>query len=533
MPFVDMMGLKARDLWLKGGDDLDTESSNLKDLYLGQGRDLTLAHLQKMGQGDRKNLERPFQTKLLKRFVKTAAVVWATPPTRRVGVAGVSLGDDDPKVELVSRIYQRSRINSYLKSVDRWRTLLGQAIIYVNPPQENRPEKLPIRVFWPHAVMRNPTDTAQDDITQDEALAFLVYRDPRTEAKSIWHYWRQVEPDQWEAFRVYFSGELVDDNADAIFPGGRAPFEGCPFLQVYDELPEGRAWLPIDETRSAFQLATNIVMNDVLYLLKQEAHSVIGVTGITNQRDMPKRWGPGEMWGFEDPETRLHLLALNPKLAESIAISRHVLEIFAGGEGLPGDYFLATRKYETGAAGRLRQQDLDARRQDQLQDGLEVELELFDIIRNLWNTYRANDGDRIDPLLSMGVELGRQWYPTDLATLQQTYAFDISIGAASMIDYLMERDRLTREQAIDKYERIQADREVYVVRENPASLIQGRNNAGAPGSSSSFTGRPPDPEGVEPDASSMNPDRAASNEAGSVAGAARRSLEIGSSPGAN
>lgn len=524
--FVSMSDLIARDSWVKNGPELNDESRDLKDIYMGQSREMTRTWLKALGQGDSSNMK-PFQSKLLKRFVHTAAVVWSNSPTRRLTLDGVSLADSAPDADLVSRIYQRSRINSYLKAADRWRTLLGQAILYLTPPVEGRGERIGLRVFWPHAVMRDPDDTAQDDITQDRRIAFEVFHDPRTVAKSIWHYWEQISPGQWNAWRVHQDGSLVDGDRDGIYPNGVVPFEGCPFLVVYDELPEGRAWIPIDGTRTAVGLATNVVMNDLLYLLKQEAHSVIGVTGVGNQADMPKKWGPGEMWGFEEADARVHLLALNPKLAESIAVSRHLLEMFASGEGLPGDYFLASRKYETGAAGRLRQQDLDARRQDQVQDAVETENELFDLVRNLWNTFPEEGEKRIDEDVSLQVELGRQWFPTDLVQLQQTYAFDLSIGACSIVDYLMERYRITREQAIDFYGRVQVDRETYVLRENPAALIAGRNNSGDPGSSS-LNGRPPEGDDVEPDASSMNPNRAASNEKGSTVGAAQKALEIGS-----
>jgi len=515
MTFVDMAGLIARDRLLKpGGQLFDDESINLTAIYRGQARELTRTWLRAMGQGDPDN-RKPLQTKLLQRLVKTAAITWANAPTRRLLLDDVPLPDLSPEARLLERFYRP--INSVLKQADRWRTGLGQAAIYFSP--DDRRGRPKARIYQPHNVARDPDDSDADDIGSDARLAFKVaHVDGRPEA-CIWHYWAQ-EDDGWHAWRVYESGELVTDE-DALYPGGVVPWRVAPFVMLYDEDPEGHAWVPIDETRSAFSLGLNVSLNEIAYLLKQEAHSPVYASGVANSQDLPKRWGPGAFWGFEEAEARVQSLGLNPKLLESIQISRHLLEIFAGGEGLPADYFLASRRYETGAAGQLRQQDLEARRQDQQQQAIETEERIFEIVREMAAASSTRWNVRPLPVdAEIEVELGRPFQSIDLGELQQTYAFDLSIGAASLVGYLQERHRLTRDQAIRRLARVEVERALYPLRENPASLIGGPRPAAGQGSATP-AGSPSD---VQPDASSMNPNRAASVDGASNVAAARRGI---------
>lgn len=508
MSFVDIAKLIERDRELKGGPEFDEESINLTNIYQGQARALTRKWLKDMGQGDPDNIK-PFQTKLLKRLIHTAAVTYATPPTRRLEVDGIGMPDEmQARVEKSYRKTDRG-----LKQGDRWRTVLGQSVIFFSPSHRER--RTNVRIFQPHNVLRDVDDSHADQISSDQQVAFRIKVDEDDPTRSVFYYFVQVKEGIWDAFRVNGAGELIDDDRDALYPNGEVPFDGAPFVMIYDEDPEGSAYVPIDETRTAFALGQNVVLNEVMYLLKQEAHTVLYGSGFTNTQDLPDKWGAGAFWGFEDPEASIQPVNLNPKLTESIAISRHIAEVFCAGEGLPADYFLASRKYESGAAGRLRQQDLEARRQDQQQDALETEEAIFVIKRAIENTYASQwKVKRIPEEAELAVELGRPWQPVDLAELQKTYAFDMSIGVASGIDYMMERDRSTYAQAVKKWEKTQIDREKYPLRENPAAILGGQKSANGEGSATP----------IEQDASSINPNRAASNEEASTVGAARKGL---------
>jgi hypothetical protein len=517
--FVDLNKLIERDRELKGGHSFDDESKNLTVIYNGEARSLTMAWLKVMGQGDDKNLK-PFQTKLLKRFVHTAAVTYATPPTRRLEVSDTALGGDDgPEQRLLASVYQG--IDPKMKGADRWRSLLGQSIPYCMPSSERSRKRRPIvRIFQPHNVLRDVDNGDADDMRSDAAVAFRI-NESENPKQSVFHFWKHEDDGSWRAFRVDGNGDLIGGDADALFPDGEPPFLEAPFLVMYDQDPEGQAWVPIDQTRSAFALGMNVVLNELMLLVKYEAHTPMYGAGFMNKDDVPDRIGPGEFWAFENPESRINTVPMNPKLAEMISISRYLSEAFASGEMLPADYFLASRKFETGAAGKLRQQDLEARRQDQAQAARETEETLFEIIRSIHNAYAETWKRRELPTdASLAVELGAPWFPVDLAELQKTWAFDLSIGAGSMIDYLMERRHITRDQAVKQWERIQLDRERFPVRENPAAILGGPKSANGPGSATSENGE----DGVERDASSMNPNRAASNEEASAVGAARRAV---------
>lgn len=486
--------LIKEDTDLKGGDDFNRESEHLTALYKGRARQLTRERLNAQGQGD-PDMKAPFQSKLLRRLVHTVAVVWAQPPTRLLHVAGERLPDEDPHALLFAKVYQQGRINSYLKTADRWRALLGQVVLYFNANPRGRVEP---RIFQPHLVYRAPDPTNQDDMSTDRAVGFCVRRDPKDKAKCVYHVWEQVDDGVWEARRVNGKDEEID-GPDALFDGRTPPFEIPPFLQIYDELPEGRAWVPIDETRSAFAFGQSAVMNDIAFLLKSEAHTQIAASGVDNKTELPDKWGPGTVWSFENPEARISALSLDPKLLEAVGVSRHFLEVFASGEGLPADYFLATRRYETGSAGRLRMQDLDARRQDQSLDAVLTELDTFEIVRAIHNAYGFGNAD-LPAVLEMQAELARPHFPVDIDELQKAWEWDLKHGLGSPIDYLEERHRISREQAILRYRRQREDLDMYPI----AMPAEAASSAG--GEPEDNRGRPPNDDGTTgPDADAITP----------------------------
>lgn len=518
MSFVNMATLVERDRALKGGFGFDTESKHLTAIYKSQGRDLTIKWLKLLGQGDKDNIK-PLQAKLLKRLVYNAAVTYSSPPTRRLEFDGVQLGaDDGPAQMLLASMYEG--IDAKLKTADRTRSLLGNSILYGSPASDKSRKMRPVlRIFQPHNVLRDVDSGDADDMRSDSRVAFLVHEseDPN---QRLYHYWAHEDDGSWSAFRVNGAGYLINGDADYLFPDGAPPFTETPFLQMYDEDPEGQAWVDIDETRSAFSLGVDVVLNELMLLVKFEAHTPMYGAGFMNKDDVPDRIGAGEFWAFENPESSISTVPMNPKLLELVNVTKYLSEVFASGEFLPADFFLANRQYETGAKGRLRQQDLEMRRQDQAQAARENERTLFDFMRAIHNAYASDwNQPRIPEAAEVEVELGAPYFPVDRADLQKAYAFDLSIGAASMIDYFMERDRLPRHRAIKKWKRIQLDRERYPVRENPAAILGGPRHANGEGSAT------PGENGVVRDASSMNPNRAASNEEASNVGAARKAIQ--------
>lgn len=512
----DVSKLIGRDRELKGGAEFERESSSLYALYAGQSKNMTLGALEDSGQGDPEQ-KRPIQTKLLRRVVRTVAVMWSTPPTRMLSIDGVTLPPTD--VQSFELAYELGQINSWLKLSDRYSSLLAQAVVRFTT---NRRGRVQPRVYAPHLVHRDPDPTNADDMATDRAVAFRV-TDAKDAADCEFHVFVQENEDEWVAWKLNGKGNLIGDE-HALFKDGKVPYAGPSFVQVYDDLSEGRAWLPLDETRTAFSLGLNVLANEIAYLLKQEAHTPVAVSGLSSRKSLPKRWGPGEVWGFEDEGVEVQTFNLNPKLLESIGVSRHFLELFAGGEGLPADYFLSSRKYETGASGRLRMQDLEQRRFDKLEGAKLVERECFEIIRSIWNAHAEEwERDPIDEDARLKVELSRPYFPVDVEELQQALFNDLSIGAASMIDYFGERWGLQRTEAIARYHRVQEDREKYPARENAAAILVGRRKAGEEGSATRTSDDDED-AGVVPDGQSPNPNRAASNEAGSRIGAARRGV---------
>lgn len=483
---LDLNRLKAIDRESKGGAGLNKESELLTDLYRGQANNHVLSELQRRGAGDER-VHRPVQTRLLNRMIREQAVTWRNNPLRALaGSAELLYPDDDPEAVAFARLYRDAAVNSSLRQADRWRCLLGQCAIYVSPRDHATPG---IRPYQPHLMMRDPSPSAADDMGSDRAVAFMVGYG--SEAKErIWHLW--IKDDEgtdglWEAYRINEAGEI--DTRRALYPDteGKSGLQDPPFFMLYDEGPEGRPWIPIDQTRASYQIAHTVTVNEILYLLSQEAHTPLAISGLQNKKAAPNRWGPGDVWVFDDPETRVEAFQLSPKLLESVTVDRHILEVWATGEGFPADHFLSTRVYESGARGKLRLQNLEDRRADQLESAYLTEHTLFRVLRE--------ESEAWGQEAVLHVELQKPEFPVDTAELQKSAAFDLKLGAMSLIDYLQDRFRCSREDALLRWARIRQDREAYPI-EGEVTLTE--HDSGA--ITESTGGRPPKAEG-DPEAS--------------------------------
>ena len=81
--------------------------------------------------------------------------------------------------------------------------------------------------------------------------------------------------------------------------------------------------------------------------------------------------------------------------------------------------------------------------------------------------------------MELRVTASSVWKPHDMKELQEVFFKDIAVGAESLITYLMAKSGLTRQQAIEKWQRIEYDREAFPVKQqqNPESLVDGGPHA--------------------------------------------------------
>jgi hypothetical protein len=490
--------------WKPGGAQFDQDAARLSALADQRGRRVTLEHLRTVGMGDPKN-PAPLVVGVVPRLMESLSVLYRVPATRRLKQGSRVLSDSNAQVQAFNELSRRACLDNAWQLIDARRNLLRQAVI--SWVEVGARQSVQARIVEPHQVFRRPTPTVADTLEEDEAIAICVLDAPAKEDQR-WQLWQHNDDGSWRMWSVTGESRMV--GVQPYGDEGVVPFSELPLQMVYDDLPAGRAWLPIPESRLDFALNINALVNDLAYLVKQQAHSTPWVK-TDDPAGVPTSIGPDKVWKVPG-DSEVGVLNNSPMIADSVTTIEFALSALCLSESLPPDAFARNRAVRTGPALKVAERDLEARRQRQQPLAIDDERRAFRKIRAIHNYYASEWGLAvIDEDVTVSTSFARQWQPTDTRELQMVGGFDLAIGTASVIDYMQERYACTREEAIDLYDQVQADRSEYPVaqQQNPASLLDGPRNAAL--------GR----DGAQKTAGAFNPDLATSTEGASVVDAVR------------
>jgi hypothetical protein len=491
----------------------DRDAIALASLAENRGRSVTLDHLRTLGMGDPDN-PRPVSIGAIPRLMEALSVLYRLPAVRLLKERGGEvLADDDARAQAFAEMTRRALLDSVWGLVDARRNLLRQCFLSF---VEGR-RSVQARVHWPFDVFRSVTPSAADDLDQDEAIAIEVMRGP-TANESVFQLWSHEEDDSWRCHIVNGAGALHGEQPYG--DEGQPPYDGLPIVLVPDALMAGVAWLPIPESRLDFALNINTQVNDLMFIVKNQAHSLKVMTSNDPKGAKPVEDGPEKIMVLPEGST-LQVLQQSPAISAINDTIAAQLAMLAMSESLPGDAFSATRTVLTGTALKVAERDLEARRQRQVPITIEAERTAFEKMRAVHNAFASSW--RVPSLgdeLELVVAFASQWQPTDAREMQESAFKDMAIGATSIVGYLQERYRLDRAGAIDLYKRVQADRAAYPVanQQNPGAMIDGQLPAGGEGSATAADAKTP---------GAFNPDVATSTEGASVTSAVQAELAPG------
>jgi hypothetical protein len=453
---MDLGQLKQTDLDTKP-PRLDEESIRLWRYYTDQGRDDTVKRLRELGLGLRGNL-RPIEVSLLRRVVDRLAVIYDHAPTRWLArPSGKRYAETSSEHIAMIEVLRRAQYNLAWRLVDRTRALLRQAVIRFYPSDVRG--SVVLRVFEPHNVLRAPDAASPDTMDTDAAFALRLASAGDTE---LWELWER-NGEAWTARRVDGAGH----------PSGAQPFGAsgvCPYTLpvqiVYDDYPGGSAWLAPRSSRLAWVEALNALGNDLWNLVVHEAHSTLAVATDSTE-EVPSEHGPGKVWALPRDATA-SVLSGNPKISESENVLNNFVRLWTLSEDLPIAEFDDAKQVVTGAALRVQQAPLHARREAQVALAEEDERQAWRRLRGVHNlhTSLAPAGSAwTQPLLAeaadLEVEIAEMAVPTDARELLEAAGKSLVLGTLSMIDVIQRQHNVGRADAIKIYERLRSDREEY------------------------------------------------------------------------
>lgn len=459
---IDIAKLKTTDQQTKPVL-FDTHVSELAELYEDSSMSATRNNLLRIGVGLKKN-ERPLQASLLRYVIHRIAVIYDRAPNRFLQSARVRTDENSPEHREMLRVIERAQLDLAMREVDRFRALVRQAAIRYYPIDSER--AVVSRVFTPNLIWRAPDAAAGDRVEEDHAIALKLandvyevwFRDPA----EVERRWRMVWVDQ--------AGMLLDDARQPFVETNFfSPYgETLPISLIYDAYAGGRPWLPPRLSRISWAHAVNLLGNELLELVVTQAHDDEVYRTDDEDRRPPTEKGPGIVRKIPSTD-ELEKLASNPKIAECVTSTEFLTRLFLLSEDLDPDELGRGRQVVTGAALRVRERGLASRREAQIALAQRDERLAWEKIRAVHNVHAADwDARQLDDSLELRVEMADLDIPTDVEKTLDAASRKMALGLASTIDVIQTLENLTRQQAIEMYERVQQDFEDYPPRQAAA-----------------------------------------------------------------
>lgn len=449
---LSLEDLRKRDSAAKPAG-LDEEATAILRYVEDCSRDLTRARLHDLGLGLKENA-RPIEVALLRRIVMRLATIYDRPATRWLsrtevpGKAPKRLGDDSFEHQLMLAVLGRAQVDQAWRLVDQTRAAVRQAIVRYYPSDVRR--GVDMRVFYPQDVLRAPSPDCPDQLDRDQAFALRLSGD-------VFELWNRDELTKTEINPLGWSCVWVDEKGNLLEPGrqpgpfaqlgGASPYVELPAQVIFDEFSGGRAWLAPRQSRRAMAEDVNAMANDLWSLIVNQAH-----TTRVHQNDDPNVTYPAvasHAAVVELPSTsKVEDLQPNPKIVECQQVLEALIRYWTLSEDLPAEEFSSSRQIVTGAALKVLDRPLMARREAQIPLASEDERLAYRKIRAVHN-YHA-DAWNMPPLAvdtELEVDIADLDIPVDGATLAAELTSTIAMGTESKVGAIQKMRAVPRHKA--------------------------------------------------------------------------------------
>jgi len=506
MKLVDIDQIKKRDAAYKSREHNEL-ACKLHALYEDAATSMTFNYLKSLGLGNPENTQHPFEVSVLRRIIDSVSVVYNTPATRSLILNGEELEDDDPLVKATNAAFDASGYDLIWQRIDALRNLYKTCV--VEWAEDSANNCVGAIVYGPHQVYRSPNAAAPHNIEMDDAILLKV-RDAVDDRDCVFRLWRF--DNGWRSWLVDGSGDALPDQPYGA--DGEVPYDCLPLQTIYAEAPMFRAWLPMPASRVAWCLGINASINDLAYLVQQEAHSIKVLK--TDSSRVPTEIGPGTVVKTE-VEGGLDVLSQSPKISESVGVLDQQLRLFAISEYLPGNLFASDyAQAHTGQALRVAMHPLSMQRWRQTQLVQQQEAKAWQIYTAIHNANaRAWGVAPLPDAAQINVVCSSAWQPNDIRESQEVGFKNLAAGMKSRPMLAQDLFGMSRQQAIHHIEKVKRDNELWPVKEvqNPGAMVSDAGPLVALGEDSAS---------VNPDA--FNPDIASSTEGASVVSAVEPEL---------
>ncbi len=364
-----------------------------------------------------------------------------------------TLGSDSADEELHA-LYEDIGFDAVLKQLDRLSILCTTAFMLVAMTRHG----IQLRIFSPDQVMRvtdedNPSELRDDLLIGIKGRGGLTIfgRGPLPEDES--------EP-QRTMWRVDDEGRVLSEQQ--LEPYGNI----LPVLQLPSGPLAGHAWLQPSTSRFASACMSAAIMADLQVTAVTQAHSQMIFQTRNPERSPPAEVGPGHALKIHSDDA-LSFAHPAPDITGTLSIEERVHGRWLASEAIPTAEIQGSAPL-TGAALLVAERPLEALRKEGLPAALHAERRAYEIISRLQN---VGYGGTFPADAELSVTFGLAQRPLDKATMLDAAGRAEVLGAQSRIDTIAELWGVTRAEALDIFDRVEADRQLYEPTELPQASV--------------------------------------------------------------
>lgn len=494
-------------------------SRKLSALYEDRATSLVLDHLCAIGTGNPALREtgRPVMSQVLQRVIDAQAVLYVTPPVRRVLRNTRPLPDDHAISKIVREAFDDSNYDEAWRSADSMRALHKQAVISFDEDPLERAVSL--NLYEPCSVFRYCPARPRPTLEHDEWILLQVAGDdggmPTSrrpdEPRDVFYAWHKRD-GVWLCWLCDDAGRLLPEEHQPYGAEGKPPFDGLPVMVMHDRFTN-HPWVPVPESRVSYSLAINSLLNDLEYLVYQEAHSIKVLKSDMEQKIAALN--PGSVFQVGEDED-LSVLSHSPKIADAIRVLQETIESLAVSESIPIESLTRRQGDVTGDAIVANERDLENRRQEKAPMAVRYEKHGFEKFKMVYNAHAGAWGKfEIPDDVRLSVHVGRQLRAKSPTERQQMLFQEMAAGLITSIDYFMKMYGMSREEARCHFMATQEDRPRFPIADaQPAGALLDRAGPRAALGEGSHTREP----GL------FHPDQAGASEGASVVSTIRKRM---------
>ena len=429
--------------------DFDRVTSDLRALYedgLEAGQ-VVRHYNEAIGVGLSANSAPP-QPSQLRYVVHRVAGRYDSPATRTLG--------SDPADEELHSLYGGKGLgfDAVMKQLDRLSILCTTSFMLAAMTRHG----IQLRIFSPDQVMRVTDEDNPSELRDDLLIAIkgrggmtVFGRGPLPEDES--------EP-QRTMWRVDDEGRVL--SAQQLDPYGNI----LPVIQLPSGPLAGHAWLQPSTSRFASACMSAALLADLQVAAVKQAHSQMIFQTRNPERAPPAEVGPGHALKIHADDA-LNFAHPAPDISGTLDIEDRVHSRWLTSEAIPTAE-IHGQTVLTGAALLVAERPLEALRKEGLPAALHAEQRAYEIIARLQN---VGYGGTLPVDAELSVTFGSAQRPLDKATMLDAAGRAEVLGAQSRIDTISELWNVPRAEALEIFDRVEADRQLYAATELPEASV--------------------------------------------------------------